>query len=293
MAVDKINPQMEKKHTVIDFFSRSARHWETIYEAEEGKARCYKTYSMVKRKDTLIEYLQRHAGPRSLRVLDAGCGPGVVLEEVLARGHSGTGVDISATMVGEANRRIARFADRAAPCQQGDIEALPFESGSFDVIVSLGVLMYLTSDDNALDEISRVVKPGGVVLINVPNVMRLNILFDPYYVYRGARYVWQRLIGKRIGRTGTLAPEDLHTNRNFTNRQYLFGGLNKLLGRHNLAVRAITGTDFSPLTFWGKHIFAAETNIAISERLCRTARRKGFGWLHALASQWVIYSVRS
>lgn len=295
MGSDETNSTIEYRHksTVHDYFSNTTRYWKDLYDEGNGTARSYDNYSMIKRKNTVLAFLDKYAGNRRLKVLDAGCGPGVVLDEVCMRGHEGTGIDVSDAMVQEANRRLNKYADGKTLCQTGDIEALPYEQGSFDVVMSLGVLMYLPSDHKALLEISRVVRSDGIVLLVLPNLVRLNMLFDPYYVYRALMYGLHLLPKVRLSQNEALVSQDIRTNKSFTNRRYLHTRLTRLFEGYGFTDVKICGTDYSPMTVGGKHILPADRNIGISEQLTGLADKRGFGWLHALANQWAICLTRT
>jgi ubiquinone/menaquinone biosynthesis C-methylase UbiE len=75
-----------------------------------------------------------------------------------------------------------------------DDEGLPFRDNHFDLVTCVGVLQYLEKDMDCLKEISRVSKPGGRIIVTLPNLHRLNTLLDPYYVFgRVPQYVSSRL----------------------------------------------------------------------------------------------------
>jgi SAM-dependent methyltransferase len=97
-----------------------------------------------------------HASPGA-RVLDLGCGDGVLLALAAARGACAIGVDLSA---GELARARAH-----APCAQGRAEALPFADGAFDVCLSHLAFSILPDPEAAAREVARVVAPGGVFAI--------------------------------------------------------------------------------------------------------------------------------
>ena len=102
------------------------------------------------------------------RVLEVGCGTAADL--VCVREDTScvtTGVDVSR----EALRVAARTSDRLAEgveLVQGDGYCLPFASGVFDLVFSQGVLEHLTADLAAVAEQVRVLKPGGDLVISVP-----------------------------------------------------------------------------------------------------------------------------
>lgn len=101
------------------------------------------------------------AGPPRL-FLDAGCGTGLNLEHLAARGRA-VGVDLS----GEA----VRFClSRGVVVAQGSVLALPFAEGRFDGLVSFDVLYHawVADDRAAMGELARVVRAGGLLLVRVP-----------------------------------------------------------------------------------------------------------------------------
>jgi len=108
------------------------------------------------------------------RVLDAGCGNGNLLlralndDRIANRAMQFIGMDFSSNMLGRAARR----ADGRAVFLQGSVTSLPFHDQSFDWIVSSGVLTCFPSCKDtaeALQEFNRVLKPGGVLVLDFFN----------------------------------------------------------------------------------------------------------------------------
>ena len=93
------------------------------------------------------------------KVLDVGCGTGVLAREALRRvGHEGqvVGVDLNEGMLAVAERTEPTIAWRS-----GDAASLPFEDASFDVVVSQFALMYFPDRVASLGEMWRALAPGG------------------------------------------------------------------------------------------------------------------------------------
>lgn len=107
--------------------------------------------------------LVRRALPAGV-CLDLGCGTGDLTEAILAADLQSrvTGFDLTATMLRGARERLSRAgtATRAA-LAQGDGEALPFASGTFDTVVSSFVMRNIGDRAAAYGEVARVLKPGG------------------------------------------------------------------------------------------------------------------------------------
>jgi ubiquinone/menaquinone biosynthesis C-methylase UbiE len=101
-------------------------------------------------------------------VLDLGCGTGINLLEVArvlgdcSRLH---GVDLAPGMIDQARRKAADAGVRAV-FEVGDAQALAFEDESFDVVVCNSVYHWFPDRPRAVAEMSRVVRPGGQVLLS-------------------------------------------------------------------------------------------------------------------------------
>ncbi len=104
-----------------------------------------------------------HLSSDQERVLDVGCGPGFVLEQVpMGELH---GVDLSEHLVEMARQRL----DGRAEIRHGSAEELPYESGIFDAVFCTEVLEHTLRPDVAIAECVRVLKPGGRLVLTVPN----------------------------------------------------------------------------------------------------------------------------
>jgi ubiquinone/menaquinone biosynthesis C-methylase UbiE len=103
---------------------------------------------------------------RGMSLLDVGCGPGTVTADLAARLSPGTvvGVDASAGVVAEAKERARRAGSGAAFCV-GDAYGLGFADAAFDVVHAHQVLQHLARPVEALCEMRRVLRPGGLVAV--------------------------------------------------------------------------------------------------------------------------------
>lgn len=99
----------------------------------------------------VVEWLAAQAGER---ILDLGCGDGQLSARLEASGAQVTGVDASAEMVAAARAR-------GIAAEQAAAERLPFAEGSFDAVFSNAVLHWVRDQDAMMDEVRRVLRPGG------------------------------------------------------------------------------------------------------------------------------------
>lgn len=98
------------------------------------------------------------------RVLDAGCGAGAGTA-MLGRRAEAVGVDLSPAAIAAARRKHGGEAGFA----EGDIRSLPFGDGEFDAAVCFEALTHVADPAAALDELRRVLKPGGLLLVSAPD----------------------------------------------------------------------------------------------------------------------------
>ncbi len=153
-------------------------------------------FSFRTQKHIVIDMLGGAKG----RLLEVGCGPAVMMPDLLAMGFDVQGIDMSHEMIRRARQRMAGHPlEKRCRFSLGDVERLQFSDACFDAVLCMGVLEYLPRYAGALAEISRVLKPGGVAVFSVPNRGSL------YHVARSAYLSLRRLERRLRGRRGPLA----------------------------------------------------------------------------------------
>lgn len=111
-----------------------------------------------------LEFLARVAVGPGTRMLDVGCGAGQIAIPAARAGARVTGVDIAANLIAQARAR-AQAEGVDVQFDEGDAEALPYESGAFDVVVSLIGAMFAPRPERVAAELVRVCRPGGRIVM--------------------------------------------------------------------------------------------------------------------------------
>src|SRR5204862_2211689 len=110
-------------------------------------------------------FIVRAAGNRSgLDLLDVGCGSGTLLGLMQKRGFRAIGVDFSAEAAEVAE------TENGVRVVVGSLEQAALPDHSFDIVTLFHVMEHVTNPREVLKEVSRVLKPDGAVVIQVPNI---------------------------------------------------------------------------------------------------------------------------
>jgi ubiquinone/menaquinone biosynthesis C-methylase UbiE len=158
------------------------------------------------RADQQTEFVVTVLGlePRA-RVLDLACGHGRHSARLARRGLAVTGLDNSASSL-----ELARESDSDAEYVEGDMRELPFEDGSFDAVINMftafGYFEDEADDVRVLGEVARVLRPGGMFLIDTINPPGLFHHFQPHrweQLDDGTLFLEENAYDVLVGRTKT------------------------------------------------------------------------------------------
>lgn len=157
-----------QKERVIEAHSSQADLFAARYRELEldPYASCF-NYSR-RRLEALLDRLLPARGD-GLRLLDVGCGTGHHLARARERGYAVAGVDGSDEMLDRAARLCP-----GAELHRADVDALPYAAGSFDVVLSIEVLRYLSDARACARELARVTRAGGTCLATASPLFNLS-----------------------------------------------------------------------------------------------------------------------
>ncbi|MDR7543513.1 MAG: class I SAM-dependent methyltransferase [Armatimonadota bacterium] len=143
-----------------------------------------------------------------------------ILRWAAEQGARPFGIDISFSVARDA--RAVLLAHRPG-CVVADARALPFASNSFDLIYSMGTIEHFHETETAIGEMYRVLKPGGIAVVGVPNKL------DPFL---------------RPVMSGVM--QWLHVYPYGMEKSFTAGGLRRMLTRAGFRVAATSGVLFMP-----------------------------------------------
>ena len=141
-----------------------------------------------------------------MTLLDAGCGPGSITYGLAMHTAPGevVGIDLDSTRIERASRDRRDAGTENISYQVADVTNLPFEDGHFDAVFANGLIEHLSDPDVGIEELLRVLKPGGVIGVRSPDwgVALLHPDTEPLRDSIELRNRWQRHRGghPNIGR---------------------------------------------------------------------------------------------
>jgi RimJ/RimL family protein N-acetyltransferase len=102
-----------------------------------------------------------------MRILDVGCGGGMTIAEMLRLSENSRidGIDYSKTSVEQAKLLNADSIGKRVCIRHGDVASMPYEDNTFDLVTAVETVYFWPDPDRALQEIRRVLKPGGIFQI--------------------------------------------------------------------------------------------------------------------------------
>jgi ubiquinone/menaquinone biosynthesis C-methylase UbiE len=149
--------------------------------------------------------------------------------------------------------------------ETGDVNELAFPDGAFDLAVAVGVMEWMPSVGGPLEEIYRVLRPGGWLIVNVDNARALHCLLDPRMSpLLGPLKRYTRRVAERLGVVAPLA-------RPSRSSRTSFDGALQRAGFLKIASRTC---GFGPMTLGGVHMLTDKAGVALHHVLQNMADRR-------------------
>ena len=229
------------------------RFWEDIYGRLDFLGMCFR-----ERMNTALAWIDGLNIPKSSVILDAGCGAGILLNEISKRGYRIFGMDYSFGMLKNVKGNGDGGGVKELPSFiQSDVEFLPFKDSSVNLVVCLGVVAYLESLPNALHELSRILDNNGTLILSIVNKARLINRLDLPLIIK------KRLQNQLGGKIPFIKKND-EIKHNVSRKAFFISKFIKLLKEYDFTVLEYKTVPLGLLTLFGKELPPKKLNMAIT-----------------------------
>jgi ubiquinone/menaquinone biosynthesis C-methylase UbiE len=169
-------PSLQQQENVNAYFQSQSTFWKEIYVSNSVYAEIHRN-----RLATVLTWIDSLMLTADSKVLEIGCGAGLLAVALAKHGFRVHAIDPVEDMVKQARRHVVESGtSKLLSVDLGNVYSLPFEGGSFDLVVAVGVIPWLERPDLAIQEMARVTRSGGYLLLTADNRARLNNVLDPW-----------------------------------------------------------------------------------------------------------------
>jgi ubiquinone/menaquinone biosynthesis C-methylase UbiE len=266
---------------VNEYFESSSAYWQNLYSEKELLPRIYQD-----RHNTTLAWIRRLGLRKEARILEVGCGAGLMSIALARDGYTVDAMDSTSAMLGTTwqNARIQSVENRIR-LHHGELHDLPFEAHTFDLVIAIGVIPWLHSERVAFEEMQRVLTPGGYLLITADNDARLIRTLDPAScpLFAPLRKVTKRVM-QRFGRWSPAA--------GFQAKRHDRHEVHRLMNRSGFQELRSCTIGFGPFTFFGRRLFPDSTGTRIHQRLQSLASKPRWSPLRWTGSHYLVLAAK-
>lgn len=171
------NDSLQEQENVNAYFQSRLSKWKNIYASDCPRGEIYRA-----RQATVLDWIDDLALEPGSRMLEVGCGAGFLSIALAQRGFRLNAIDSVEAMVELANQHaVDAHITNLLSLDLGDVNSLAIEDNAFDLVVALGVIPWLERPELAMQEIARVTRPGGYVILTTDNWAGLISFLDPVH----------------------------------------------------------------------------------------------------------------
>jgi ubiquinone/menaquinone biosynthesis C-methylase UbiE len=273
----QLNTAFAEQEQVNGYFESAASYWRDIYFDRRLQPTIYRD-----RQNIAFRWIRKLHLPLSSRVLEIGCGAGLLSVALARKGYWIDAMDSTPAMVEltRTNAARSRFAHRINICE-GDVHALSMPANEYDIVVALGVIPWLHSEERALEEMRRILKPGGYLLITADNEVRLNRVLDPRStpllkpVRQTVKYIVQAFAGS----------SDISSQ--FEPKRHYPSEIDAMIKNVGLSKVQSAAIGFGPFTFFGQPVLTDSAGVWLHRRLQRLSLH-GVAGIRSLGSHYLL-----
>ena len=273
-----MHKENQRQKLVDDFFNNTSVFWKNYTHLTNVYGEVYR-----ERQSAAMNYITHLPISKNAKILEIGCGAGQLTINLAEKGFFVEAIDNAPKMVEVCRQSVAKAKlEKTVHLKVADVHALSFEENSFDVVVGMGVVIWLHNLKKALSEIHRVLKPGGFLILSLDNRYAAHILFD-------LPIATKSIMKQRLNRGGFWTQKtdfDALNPRFFSEKEF-----NKILGEFKFMNLRRKYLGFGPFTFFGREIFSGKVGVIVSRQMQKTADN-GFSVLQLVGSQCVVLATK-
>jgi ubiquinone/menaquinone biosynthesis C-methylase UbiE len=262
---------------VTEYFESSAAYWRDVYFDDRLMPTIYQD-----RHNTVLGWIQELALPPRARILEVGCGAGLITSALARSGYLVDALDSTDAMRQMTrNDAVRQGVQDRIRLHAADVHALPFRAHTFDLVMAVGVIPWLYSERLAVREMQRVVRPGGYLLVTADNNARLDRMLDPRSSPLTAPL---RMAAKPLLRLlGLWSPAS-----GFQPKRHYPREIDHVIGESGFERLKSCTVGFGPFTFLGKALFTDAVGVRLHRWLQRLASRRGAFLLRWTGSHYLV-----
>ncbi len=234
------------------------------------------------RQALALDWIDGLGLPAGSQALEIGPGAGFMTTALAQREFVAAAADAAPRMLESARHRVsaAGMASRVR-LLAADAHQLPFADGAFTLVVALGVVPWLRSAPRAVTEMTRVLQPGGYLVLNADNSDRLALRLDPRH---NPRWAPARLYAKSLLHSSGMLRRREEEARVTAHRLADFDRILRVAGLELLR-RSTFG--FGPFTMFGVPMTSGRLSIKLNARLQRMADQ-GVPGVRSAGAQYLV-----
>jgi ubiquinone/menaquinone biosynthesis C-methylase UbiE len=259
-------------------FASRAQAWDDRYSASD-------VYSIIHQRRlamalTIADGLHL---PSETDALDAGCGAGFMSIGLAGLGARVLAVDTVSQMLDNTRRNVQkRGLGERVKLARADAANLPLSDERFGLVVALGLVPWVPSPPATLAELTRVLEPGGYLILSASNSFRLTCLLDPM---QSPLLASLRRGVKKLLRRGRAAPPRRRVSTHSRKE------LDLLLSSAGLRAEAWLTLGFGPFKLFRAKVVPNRIGVALHRRLQSLANH-GFPGIRWMGSQHVVLATK-
>jgi ubiquinone/menaquinone biosynthesis C-methylase UbiE len=260
-AVDELQETTRKLFTKEEL----GQYWNDLYDHVEN---C-RDLHFVQRLEIVSRLLIDRFLPET-RMLDLGCGAGVLTERLVAAGLNVDAVDMAPDMLEFSKQRLAKYDAAKYRLARAECQDLPFPDAAFDVVACIGVFGYMDDVDSAIRELRRVLRPGGTLVLSIRNLDHVTV-FDGLFWLKAPFLGLRELVRRsraHLGGNGASAAPTRHSIAIYDRPRKV----ERIFESFGFALRGFHGAGYGPPTFGGKPLISEDRAKELSRALSRGVR---------------------